>query len=384
MKSRNVFFIWMAVFLSAAILPAFLVYCVDPFHFFHKAILKNHGFDGKNMFFMAPGIIDNYLADPSEKIDSVVVGTSTSANYDGEILKEKLGWGRAVNISLPGGNPAHNQIILQKILEIPTVKNYFIELSYHYSWEDIYHSAQPYFHEDDPMDLYLYDDLALNNARYLFNANIFYESIMIISGSAERYSASIGAPASWKSAKETEGILRSKNTLDSLIDAKEKILSSPVVPLEMYYDERRYQKIFSYINRRLAAVLMPYCNADVDIIINFSPRPTGHWRSAASAELYARRYVVNIFSGCKNIRVYAEDQYEDIVSNPANFLDDSHYIPEVNELILEKIALDENRLTPDSIALYEKRVIENVNRQEAYLDQLVRNRTKQEASTRAP
>lgn len=378
------FFIWAAVFLSASLLPAFFVYCVDPFHFFHKAVLKNHGFDGKNMFSMAPGIIDNYLADPSEKIDSVVVGTSTSVNYDKELLKNKLGWENAINISIPGSNPAHIQVILQKILEIPTVKHCFIELSYHYSWEDIYHSAQPDFHEDDPMDLYLYDDLAINNIRYLFNANIFYESIMILFGNAERYRASIGAPAAWKNAEEARKILDSRKTLESIISAKEKILSSPILPLENHYDEFRYRKRFSYVDRRLAAVLMPYCNAGIDIVINFSPRPTGYWRSAASSELYVRRYVVNAFSGCKNIRVYAEDQYEDVVSNPANFLDDSHYIPAISEFILEKIALGDSMLTPDSVALYEARVIENVNRQEVYLDQLVRNRTNQEASKQAP
>ena len=73
MHEKQFFKIIIFLTLAIFVLPALVVVAFDPFFVLHKPFIhKDIGFDGTDRYQNA-GLINSYLADPSEKIDTIII-----------------------------------------------------------------------------------------------------------------------------------------------------------------------------------------------------------------------------------------------------------------------------------------------------------------------
>ncbi len=374
MSIRAAFLCLVGAVLLATILPMATIVIVDPALMYHKPVFRSQHINGDLIGVSAAGMIHNYLADPSEGFDSIVIGNSTSVNYTSQMMREYFGWTRAMNLSIPGTNPDHHQMILEAALREGHIKHVFIEMSYHYALKGYTTTSEPTFPSDDFTVPALYDSAVWNDKLYLFSSYAFFEALKIIVGDTSAYQGSIDAPARWGDREDLKAQIKNKELPGNIEEIITKLHSLKTSNLQQLERKHRLSDFeYSYFDLRLAAPLLKYCNKDIDFILNFSPRPIMEWltNETAIAEFNVRRYAVNTFSGCGNIKIYAEDQYVNVISRPDSFFDVVHYSPALSEFILGEISANRNQLNVRTIDEYEQRVMANIRGYDSYLRELL-------------
>ncbi|RBA56867.1 hypothetical protein DQ403_13200 [Stutzerimonas zhaodongensis] len=334
------------------LLPAaFIMY--DPMQLFHEAWGRPATFHS-NMRQQAAGIIRHY------PFDSVILGTSMLENQSADAAGRALG-GRFVNISISGSLHAERSPVLAFALRERPLSTVI------YSIDEI----EP---RDENPDValgtfdYLYNRIQADDLRAYFNDR-FYPCLIRWSASPEcvgdavsldrpnawirfpEHAARFGGLQNWFTARNDPQI---QGAFRLIIESAAKAGHQPD-PDEAELANAR-QRIIEYSNqyildhaRRNPAttfhfVFPPYSRAKFAILHQSEPiRARQH-----EATL---RHFAEAATQLENVQVYAfEDQ--DFLDDIANYKDLSHYSPDINDLIVERIRQGKNNLDAQNVERY--------------------------------
>jgi hypothetical protein len=361
MKVKTASFIVILLTLLLCVIgPALLVYVVDPFQIYHKTRFKGAGYSAEQAYQHA-GWINTVLADPSEHYESLVIGSSTMANYTESLINQHMPWGKTLNLSVNGSTPLMQATIARYAFEKkPDIKHILWDVHYFYTYEADHDNSKP----GAPFPYYLYNNSLLDDKNYLFNASNVYFSLLFLRGDFSKFNLGIEDNGPFYENLLAEGRFAAHGSYDY----KKNTILPAIQDVVRELPDADALASFQYpsIDKNLLDVLMPYCNSDKDINIMFSPVDRSTYTDTTNTEyiiriINMRKYVVNKTQRCNNFKVFSFDNIDSITLKPENFADNFHYVIEINHYIADSIATNRNRITTDNIDKYQQKFVTNIN-----------------------
>ena len=355
MKSSQQLVIVLLLLGIAIIAPAVVNYIVDPYQIFRP---KSDGTSElrSNTRFQVAGLIRTYLANPEFGFDTVIIGDSHGLNFAQSRVQEALGTGGVLKFCMSGSKGKTHRIVAERALEEPTLHRVIWELGNHYSNPDPnvvsqWHTFPSYLYGDWP-----------GLARYLFNVDIFQESLKSMRSNADKYGPQGDDWASWFTNERKWGELRDDfhatlPELNSVISELQPTRPNDVETL------RTYQSTDGYPIIDLVAEIV---RANPDVEFDFFVPPNSILRYATlTNEQYARmffmrRYAVDVLGSLPNAHLYAFDDTPEVVCNLDFYKDQGHYHRDINDWIIDSIALGNHELTSENIEKYERTWLEMI------------------------
>ena len=166
--------IFLLVWYALIFVPAAVVLLIDPFQVFHKSWLDTVFFYKDNERYQIAGVLKNYL-DDDNSYNSVLIGTSISANITAADIAATLGW-RAINLSVRAASLTERFYILKKALSHTSVKHVLMEV-YAADIEDDVDFIQE---NSTDFPAYLYTDSLRDKQHYVFNLSVFHNCWVLL------------------------------------------------------------------------------------------------------------------------------------------------------------------------------------------------------------
>ncbi len=192
---------------------------------------------------------------------------------------------------------------------------------------------------------YLYDDILINDIKYLINKETFYRGTIYNLGMTLTGKESTGFDeySSWK--RESGP----KQACQALTEIKEDVQAHIV------FENEEREKIFYNVECNIFPVVD--ANPDVDFILFIPPFSIAKWAKYYNDGELAYRldnteYLINKLLERDNIRVYSFMDEYDVVTDLSRYCDEVHYDQGINDWILAKIAEDDNRVDKENVNDY--------------------------------
>lgn len=332
MHEKQFFKIIIFLTLAIFVLPALVVVAFDPFFVLHKPFIhKDIGFDGTDRYQNA-GLINSYLADPSEKIDTIIIGTSMSQNLPVSALKNKQGI-NALKLTMAGGKPKELGLLLNKALKTGRVKHVVWEIFTPYASDD-----PNLVHKESPLPEFLYNQSRMDNWRYIFNNDVVEEALKAAMGKRKKRKT-LENLYTWEKKKQFEQYSSKKNTKK----VKEK-LANTASKIKKQYDGPVIQ--FPNIEQHVLPFLKS--NPDIRFSLYFPPISYYGYTIKGNTEFWRqmkmREFLLQKTQTLENVSVYAFDSYN-WGNDLSNYMDNNHYSPDISEKIATAISKGEDTIT---------------------------------------
>lgn len=361
---RNQLLILVACVLSLALLlPALLVWIVDPFRIYHDPFMAEFPLHG-NQRYQNAGLINRYLANPEKGYDSIVIGTSMSANNDAVSVETIFGWQKTLRLTVIGGIAEENAHVLRHALATGRVKHVLWEI-HPFFYQDSYYRRGA--HDDSP-DYYfptrLYNETAWDDWKYLFNRDVLKMSIDLLRGDHSTHRDTLDTIGVWASAEEEARGHASFNSPESL----EALRNEPREIVGGWSEEEVQGIEYPALVDQAYPFFREYCNSDIEFVLHVPPWPKYRYlrkANTANRTIYMMRHILHEIAACKNIRLHNFDLMP--VTEDLNFFSDKeHFRPRYSHVLMTKMAKREQVLTLDSVRDYENRFIDQLNRWQPY------------------
>lgn len=335
--------------LAVFLLPALVVAFFDPFFFFHKPLLhKDIGFDGTDRYQNA-GLINSWLADPSERIDTIIVGTSMSQNLPVYIFRNDSGV-NALKLTLSGGKAKELGMLVRKALETGRVK--------HVIWEVFTSYADPdpeLVHDKSPLPVFLYDDSVLNDWRYVFNNDVVEEALKVALGRKGKRKP-LESLYSWENTKRFKMFSAPEN-----LEKLRAELGEADLPLQTDVD--LYSPGFPNVDVNLLPILKNH----PDIRFSLFFPPVSYYAYARQGQerfkrqMQMRAYLLQKTATLPHVTVHAFDLHPGWGSELSQYMDGSHYTPDISREIARAIAKNDSTIQAADFPNYADALAGKVN-----------------------
>ncbi len=354
MRSRTQFILVLSSIAALIILPASLVWAIDPLQVYRAR--ANHPVDLQRLSrYQIAGLIRSYLADPDKEFDTIIIGTSLSQNFAPSQVKETLGSSGVLKMAMAGAHVPTQLLVAKRALQEPTLKRVIWELN------DRSFALMPAdkVNANHVFPAYLYQGgMALR--KYLLNIDNVEECLRqlgIMTGSDEwrpqgdEWGSWYYSDEHWKKKQKKH----KRNHFGAYRKAlKQKVLLAFTTPeqlLQQHPPSARYSGI-----DQVASLVAQHPNVQFDFFI--PPVSAAFYACKDPAELSIRfgmtRYAVKQLSHLPNARLFAFNDVEAIVCNLSLYRDIAHYHPDINRWILEAIEHNKHRLDSSNIDAYEQ------------------------------
>ena len=327
MKSKSFIISVISLALVALIGIGGINILIDPLFLYHKPLF---GLEPviTNERYQNAGIAKNF------DFDNVIIGNSMCENFRTSYF-EKCFKGTTIKLVASGSYT----IDWTRILEILEDKNK--------KPQNILMNLDPFIFEASATETkhylpdYLYDNNALNDVNYLFNFSILKDyTLNSIRTNINNEIPDIDTLFVWDDGK-TNG----KNFVLSDYDRPDKVSYAPDI-------EEALNLAIENVN-----LLIPYFESmkETDFTLFFSPFSIVYWdeqNQLNKIELWKTIYseVCKILVNYDNIHLYlwTDDAMMDIITTLDNYRDSSHYVSEISQEIVSRIANQNGKLTPDN------------------------------------
>lgn len=306
------------------------VWFFDPFYQYHapyfgmEAVLN----DRDNQM---PGTIRNFA------YDSVLAGSSVAENFDSTFLDEVYGC-RTLKLIRASGSMADLLYYLEMAQENQSLKNVFWCL-------DIFamnaSTEVTLYREDTPR--YLHTETIFDDVPYLYNKEILLEKIPSMLAFAHQGINTGGAAYNWARDKE----FSAAQAMQAYNRSEAKLVKE--------VEQRDFSEHRQLIAENIA-LLTDQIEAHPEIAFRFlfPPYSMMWWDCAyVNGELTERLYIqeetLSALLAYDNVEVYFFQAEEDIICNLDNYMDMIHYSPDINQYMLDRMAIGENRVTSENI-----------------------------------
>lgn len=312
------------------LLVAFVVWFFDPFYQYHAPFLGMEAVlnDRDNQM---PGTVRNF------EYDSVLVGSSVAENFDSAFLDETYGCSTLKLIRAAGS--------VSDLL-------YYLEMAHEdHNLQNVFWCLDA-FAMDSPIEVtlnrgdtpgYLHTDTVLDDLPYLYNKEILLEKIPAMLAFAHQ-GINIGGEAyNW--------------SRDKIFSSAQAMRAYDRSAIEILKEVE--QKDFPEQKQLVAdniALLTGQIEAHPEITFRFLLPPYSMlwWDSAyINGELSERVYILEetlpALLAYENVEVYFFQDEEAVVCDLDNYMDMIHYSPDINQLMLDRMAAGENRVTRENL-----------------------------------
>lgn len=316
-----------SVTLIIIILFGISTYCIDPLVQYGKGGDRFTYWMSSEMY-TNPGIAKNY------EYDAVIVGSSMAQNNDVAEWNEKLGYN-----TLKMTYSAATTYNLKRILDVCFSSGNEIKAVY---WNlDETALSSDYQTPRYPLPEYLYDTDKINDISYLLNLDVaYFYSLKSFLYTMKGETRSLDRGGVW--AKDLS-VYNKKDMLDSFDFPMEQEESKG----ELYFSEN--------VSNNLKYNIIPLIEQHPDTQFNFYlvPYSVCFWyilkcEGTLDAHIYDIKTAIGEFLKYDNVKVYFFQNEKKIITNLDLYKDYSHYNPDINSYMLNKMADGQNRLDLDN------------------------------------
>lgn len=308
--------------LTALLLAAVLVYTVDPFFQYHKP-LKGLYYLIENKTSQNPGLAKTF------EYDSVIVGSSMTANFDTNLFYETMGL-NTMKLTFDGAYPKDIDNIMQIIQNSPN------EL------ETVFLGIDIFTYKKEPgitayaVPSHLYDNTALNDVSYLLNKDVILDYIL-------------------RPQVEREGTPFNEMywTWPHMHYGKEHVALSYKAPTT-FNDMLPENTYAENISDSLTQYILPHIESmpDTEFVIFFPPYSILYWYDrfadgSLEAELAGEKQIIETLLAYPNVKVYYFQNRFDYITDLDNYCDYTHYYYEMNNYMMECFADGTHRVTQE-------------------------------------
>lgn len=343
--------------LLLAILPLSVVgglnYIVDPLQIYRKSKADNPSF-WHNQRFQNAGKIRSYLA--QDGYDSILLGNSIADCFTPKDIQKRMGWKKNLKLTVNGGHISEQSFMLKKALETGKIKHVFWGVRA----ENISVPTEDRWHDSFEIPFYLYTDTIFDDAPYLFNNNMFQNSLHILQGKK------VGKR--WMDQNDAISQVNYWMTPRLIKSYSSYRISNKYKRLEHHVETRSFPEINYNKKRSFPAIdkhiiHMVQSNPEIQFVFVLAPR---HYLALKNLEkaneryMAAQKYLVMNLAGFANAMVFGFENLPIIAGNLANYRDVTHYHSGVNVYMLNKIVRNRQQLTPDNIDEYLSEILSHV------------------------
>lgn len=292
------------------------VIVVDPFFHYHKP-LKGVYYTIDNQLCQNPGIAKNF------DYDSVILGSSMTADFNTAIFAEKMGL-NTVKLSYNAACPKDIQNMLQLVTDSHNgIREVFLGIDI-----NTYKAAPGT--TAYPIPDYLYDDSPFNDVFYLLNKDVILDYILL--PQVRRESTPLNEIYSfWKTVPCGKEI--AKATYQRPTEMEE------MLPTDFYQEN---------IEENMRSCIIPYVEAmpETTFTVFFPPYSilywyTKYWDGNLSAELAGERQIIGQLLAYPNVRVFYFQNNCDFITDLNNYSDYTHYCHEMNDQMTDWFAQED-------------------------------------------
>lgn len=333
------------------IFVSFIVY-VDPFQIFHKSYIADMGLS-YNQRYQNAGLINSYLADADAKYDSVMIGTSLSENFSGDIAAKALVWHKTLRLFVSGGTQKELAMTLEHALNTQRVQHVLWELNPRtYSVDDS--SLVMSRHLLFPS--YLYNKNYFDDLRYVFNIDTLRMSWKILQGDTESFSFTPDTMGYWNTGDTSVhddfnayGITTEMTVRTGVSMSEYKNLTS-TRPLE-----------YPVLRKDVIPLLKKWCNTGVEFVVFNAPLSKMAYVNQPDLAYHSinmTNYLLKHTQGCQNIRIHAFDTMN-FTFDMNNYKDSDHYGIHISKKILDLMGKHQGVITTANVSDYENMFIKS-------------------------
>jgi len=354
MKPKKYFSITLLVTLTIFVVPAIIVTVIDPFFVIHKKLSADIGFDGTDRYQNA-GLINSFLADPAERFDTIILGTSMSQNFPVSAFKNEFGR-NALKLTLAGGRARELGTIARKAIATGRVKRVVWEIFTSFADEN-----PDATHKNSPLPLFLYNDTLADNWRYVFNNDVFENAFKIVRGKIIKKKkvkrSDLEGLYTWAYDDQFRKYSEKPNLAKLYRKVQASNLPIPASPPETM------RPAFPNLQKNLFPILRE--NPNIEFMLYFPPishyayAVYGHkkfWR-----QMLMRKNLLEETQELKNVHVYGFDLNENISGSLQNYMDPNHYSPAVNADMAKAMVKYDRILTAQDWKSYTRALVRKVN-----------------------
>jgi len=368
MQYKRAFLTLLAVILLGLAGGAGLNLLVDPFHLLHRPLWGPPRFSG-NQRYQNAGLINSYLA-ADLGFDTLVIGTSLESAFGAARIKDKLGTGRVLVLTMDGSLPMERSALLERAFQTGKVRRVLWGVFHNYtdmeSDRTSLEYAFPYGLYREPLSLPGLDALW----HYLLNGWVFNKSVALVAGTS-KWSTDMTGLYNWNAQKIRDRVFESFNSPESLAQhtmdlsrgkamiawARQNLAQAGEVP-------------FPALDKHLVQVVQRHPEVRFDIV--FTPLSALAFHLFTPAELMRQigmqQHLVRVLGREPNVRIFAFQDDVEVTGNLANFWDTMHSSYLVSDRVVDAIAEDRHRLTPENVDAYLARFLDWLYHYEVYSD----------------
>lgn len=332
------------------LLPALLVIIVDPYFFFHKPFyMRTTTFSGTERFQNA-GLINSYLADPKQKIDSILIGTSLSQNFPVLAMKNAHDI-PILKLTVAGGFSREKAAIFEHAMATGNVR--------HVVWEVIsgYSSSNPdEINEQVDFPFYLYNKKLFDQWHYIFNNDVVERALGVLKG-RKKGRETLDKLYTWQeedsftkfntpdNLKRLAANLKKSNHVVSVSTIAPHKGEFPNVEINLLDHIRRYPKTVFQLYFPPASYYQYALISNQDF----------------AKEMRMREYILRETASMKNVKIYGFDLIDGVGNTMSNYRDSAHYRPSTNALIADSLVHDTHQLTLKNWPAYYEALVKRIN-----------------------
>ena len=349
MSAKKFFKTTIIITLAVFLLPALFVVVFDPFFIFHKPFVhKDLGFDSRDRYQNA-GLINSYLADAEQKIDTIIVGTSMSQNLPVEVLQNDNG-ANALKLTLSGGKAKEIGMVVKKAVETGNVKHVIWEVFTSYAGDN-----PDAVHNESPLPEFLYTDSLFNKWRYVFNHDVVEDAVRFAKG-RKKSRRDLDELYTWQNEEQ----FKKFNSPENITKIKQQLVKADS-PLKSNYSIK--DLTFPNVEQHILPILRN--NPDIQFSLFFPPVSYASYAKIGNENFWRqmkmREFLLLETKDMQNVKIYGFDLNQQWGGDLSNYMDDHHYSPSISKEILESVANKQNILKATEFNSYSKKLLTNVN-----------------------
>ncbi|MCI8399339.1 MAG: hypothetical protein HFF90_08080 [Oscillibacter sp.] len=313
---------FLALLLAALALCAGIVYIVDPCLYYRMPEKWKPSFFSER--YQAAGLVKNVEA------DTVLLGSSMVANIRASWVEESFG-GSALRVTVPDGYFSEFDQIVNLLFRSQSPKRLIFALDLNILIRD--ESGLT-----NAMPDYLYDENPINDLRYLLNKDTLYYSFYVMLANHQGWGQDLD-----------DGFIWNDGTVWERYEALRNYSRSP--QSEEFLPEDAYSEATTSNLKVIKSWLEAHKDTEFDIYL--SPYSILAWdrytrQGDLEARLKALSQACTELTPYSNVKFYAPLLDETLITNLDNYCDYVHHSGEAGRQVLQAIANEENRITPET------------------------------------
>ncbi|MBD5511123.1 MAG: hypothetical protein HDR08_07715 [Lachnospiraceae bacterium] len=305
---------------------------VDPLYHYHAPMGGTAPYLF-NQVYQMPGVASHF------QYDSAIVGTSMTENFRVSWFEE-MGL-HAVKLSYSGARSLDIRTVLDKVYESGNeVKYILMDVNDYQLTVD---ASQRYVEQP----AYLYRNVWWDDTEYLWNNDVFWMSVGRVLEKLTNSQPKLDDAYTWEEPELFSAEIVKEGCREYVESLREKTQ-------EGYDWQEEYANCEDNLNNIIPVI---EAHPETEFVIFYPPYSILYWeeqvlsgRAEGILEIY--KYSMSRLLKYENVRIFAFQDEEEIITNLDNYRDVCHHTPQVNRYIFDSVMSGNKEITAENIDAY--------------------------------